>query len=593
MRVILGPDVLSHCLVLFQFLIFLLKITVGTEMPQTDSDKGLVCQAPLTFHDAAAFFSEEEWKLLHEWQKELYKNVMNEIHQALISLGPLIATSVSSLRVQEKEDAIHVDSGRSYSSERSSSPLIATSVSSLRVQEKEDALHVDSGRSYSSDRSSSDKTCKSHSLSRINREDNQYLKDREEMGMMQSNDGLSTEEESLLKIVSFSIKEEANAYSADYEDKEKRACTEDVTGFLSLSSKSEVCFEDCSATQRGKPCISVCSKGKETMASAVSFDIQEEGDAHSINYENSVRKGNLSNTRDDAVVTLGLSQSPLQKVETNVLEEPQAERGNTGINKSIHSAKHQESSNWERMYECNEFGTTFNQKVDFLNHPIIYPGRNAYVFPEYDSRFNQGSTLVKHQENPRAQKTTAWTEGGKSFDESTLASPHEVLHSTLKMCICSQCGNVFNQSSSLEEQKNMCSACENVLSQSTNFSKHTIEQMADRTYICYDCGKSFRKSQALMRHQRIHTGERPYTCSECGKTFRESHALVIHQRLHTGEKPYTCNKCGKSFRQVSHRIKHQRMHTGEKPYICCVCERRFIDSSTLKRHQQIHTRVNS
>ncbi|KAJ1161147.1 hypothetical protein NDU88_001634 [Pleurodeles waltl] len=61
-------------------------------------------QAPVAFCDVAAHFSEEEWELLHEWQKELYRNVMKEIHQALISLGPLIATSVFSLRPKEKNE---------------------------------------------------------------------------------------------------------------------------------------------------------------------------------------------------------------------------------------------------------------------------------------------------------------------------------------------------------------------------------------------------------------------------------------------------------------------------------------------------------
>ncbi|XP_078504820.1 uncharacterized protein LOC144763255 [Lissotriton helveticus] len=61
-------------------------------------------KVPVTFRDVAAYFSEDEWKLLHEWQKELYQNVMKEIHQAMISLGPLIATSVFSLRATEKEE---------------------------------------------------------------------------------------------------------------------------------------------------------------------------------------------------------------------------------------------------------------------------------------------------------------------------------------------------------------------------------------------------------------------------------------------------------------------------------------------------------
>ncbi|XP_069473277.1 zinc finger protein 777-like isoform X3 [Ambystoma mexicanum] len=56
-----------------------------------------------TFNDASVCFSEEEWMILKEWQKELYRNVMNEIHQALLSLGPLIVTTVFSLRTKDKE----------------------------------------------------------------------------------------------------------------------------------------------------------------------------------------------------------------------------------------------------------------------------------------------------------------------------------------------------------------------------------------------------------------------------------------------------------------------------------------------------------
>ncbi|XP_069482326.1 uncharacterized protein [Ambystoma mexicanum] len=69
-------------------------------------------KVPATFCDVAACFSVEERKLLHEWQKELYRNVMKEIHQALSLLGPLIANSVFSLSAGDKEDVCptgHVD----------------------------------------------------------------------------------------------------------------------------------------------------------------------------------------------------------------------------------------------------------------------------------------------------------------------------------------------------------------------------------------------------------------------------------------------------------------------------------------------------
>ncbi|KAJ1204773.1 hypothetical protein NDU88_000211 [Pleurodeles waltl] len=97
---------------------------------------------PVTFQDVASCFSDEEWKLLHEWQKELYKNVMNEIHQALIALGPVIATSVFSLRAKEKDDLCSVsnpDSKRRRSDNNSPSCQITNPDTLVRVNISEEA----------------------------------------------------------------------------------------------------------------------------------------------------------------------------------------------------------------------------------------------------------------------------------------------------------------------------------------------------------------------------------------------------------------------------------------------------------------------
>eukprot|EP00079_Xenopus_tropicalis_P018556 XP_004920524.2 PREDICTED: protein ZNF783-like [Xenopus tropicalis] len=41
----------------------------------------------VTFHDVAACFEEEEWGIMEEWQRELYRNAMKEIHGVLVDLG--------------------------------------------------------------------------------------------------------------------------------------------------------------------------------------------------------------------------------------------------------------------------------------------------------------------------------------------------------------------------------------------------------------------------------------------------------------------------------------------------------------------------
>lgn len=57
----------------------------------------------VAFHDVAIYFSQMEWKRLEDWQKELYKNVIKEIHDTLMSMGYAIDNPGILFRIKNDE----------------------------------------------------------------------------------------------------------------------------------------------------------------------------------------------------------------------------------------------------------------------------------------------------------------------------------------------------------------------------------------------------------------------------------------------------------------------------------------------------------
>ncbi|XP_043919776.1 zinc finger protein 239-like isoform X1 [Protopterus annectens] len=60
-------------------------------------------EEPMTFEDVAVFFSNEEWGILRDSEKELYRNVMRENYENMISLGFQIPLHYASLFIKNEE----------------------------------------------------------------------------------------------------------------------------------------------------------------------------------------------------------------------------------------------------------------------------------------------------------------------------------------------------------------------------------------------------------------------------------------------------------------------------------------------------------
>ncbi|KAE8593033.1 hypothetical protein XENTR_v10018953 [Xenopus tropicalis] len=61
-------------------------------------------QMPVTFFDVAASFTEQQWSRLETWKKELYQNVMKELHGALTTLGYKIENPEILFKIKNADD---------------------------------------------------------------------------------------------------------------------------------------------------------------------------------------------------------------------------------------------------------------------------------------------------------------------------------------------------------------------------------------------------------------------------------------------------------------------------------------------------------
>ncbi|XP_075045962.1 uncharacterized protein LOC142106832 isoform X2 [Mixophyes fleayi] len=435
------------------------------------------CQVPIIFHDVAASFTEEHWLRLENWQRDIYKNVMIEIHRALTTLGYAIANPDILFNIKKPhEPCVRIDCS---SGERKEIPIGDHPDIIIRIKEVDGEDQIETFVE-SLDRGSSPVIT---SIVSLNAKENHDLHDEacsdSEQDMMSSAEAQGScpyiikTEKGIFSIednetdglgnplgfkLGYAIKQEEESMSEDYlEEKDALNCRSPITVMVKDEEEDDGPFEE-----------------EDELADNYSTDLHFQD----------------ANTQHNDYLEEQIQNSLREPPEMKEAEEEPTEQGSTKKEdlKMCHDIKCVIVKEEE---EADEQQKDTAVSADSLKDTSVTCSRNI------------------HQEG-QAYKCV---ECGEWFLGMTSLTLHQATHTSERPYSCDQCPKTYRYQSSLY--------------------KHKKTHKGKRPFACEDCDKSFSHNVYLLRHQLVHTRKKPFECTMCDKKFYrqaglDKHHLVKH-----------------------------------------------------------------
>ncbi|XP_030050998.1 oocyte zinc finger protein XlCOF6-like isoform X3 [Microcaecilia unicolor] len=570
-------------------------------------------QEPVTFEDITVYFSQEQWEYLDEGQKELYREVMKENYETLISLGidheSINPEVLSRIKQEEKlhnrdpKDSGEIEVKHSYI-EKDDPRNSNTEAHHWKLSGKPEGENILSER---------DKEETSSCFDWGKKGENEWISENKQKTLIgdsilcehSTNTIIHTREEQrnqmgdqrcLCHICEIFFSDCVTLNSKQRCDTEERpsACT-DCRKAFNKKGEQKTCIKETHITRsefgkgfsRKKELMELRKNDKETrMCTGTEY------------VKNVINKANMTkyqqNNNDERIpsglhcdknfdqeenctrnANFHLGQRPVSgkkcKKSFNhrkaFIEQKKSQSVVTKCEKIFYRkaniSEKQKIQKKERLKSCYDRGKSIHHKRNLTIHRTTHAAVKPLTSCKSHKNVSEKDSLTAHQ------RTHTCMECGKSYSQQSSLTMHQRSHTGVKPFSCSECSKRFIQKSDL--------------------TKHQIIHIGVKQFTCIECGKSYSRKAHLERHERIHTGVKPFTCVECGKCFSRKAHLTIHYRIHTGVQPFICTECGKSFSQKVNLSVHQRIHTGVKPFKCSECSKSFSSKAELNRHQTVHT----
>ncbi|XP_069095199.1 zinc finger protein 37A-like [Pleurodeles waltl] len=417
-------------------------------------------KAPVSFCDVAAYFSEDEWKLLHLWQEELYKKVMKEIHQALFSLGPAIATAVFSLRAKEKEDVYPVDEQLSHGKSASGCspqrpPLNANNFPTMLDKSVANSTEYMGAET-------DEKHCRPSSVLSfmIKEENDNYVTDKKhtEQGNEIFKQGNPVVKSAF--SISFSTKEEIQP--------QEELTHQEIAPDYGSSTRREIKFPAMCAEKTELRHLTRKAKVKRTQPRTQLWPVleQEKTVQPESCFSNPVySNANLETQRDERSGDYNKCENNL-RTENVVTCEP-----NTQTQRSWHSREYHEAEKFlsvkhhlrnehthptEKHYNSNDGDKSVSWMGSQVEQRNVQMGERQYQCTECDKSFKHKESLIEHQRTHTGQRPYHCTDCGKSFIRKRTLIAHRRIHTGERPYQCTGCGKSFSLKHNLNTHQKTC-----------------------------------------------------------------------------------------------------------------------------------------
>ncbi|XP_055562773.1 uncharacterized protein LOC102055667 [Falco cherrug] len=421
--------------------------------------KGEVPKVPVAFNDASFNFSEEEWKSLNEWQKELYRHIMKGNYDAVISMAEVPHCNGSAdLSREEKKGSLEMLPSQS-----------PTSLS--RIEQGEDPNVEDPDDSEGGETPTDPST----EFSFPGPDDNSWSKYEETLA--ESHEG-SEEEESM---------EVPSTY--------EQQCDEEGSESLELPS---------SLTGKWEEVFSSPEEELKPSSKSRSGSTPQQRATTGNGLRRSARRGR-DLAKKDAPEDMAAVEGPYICCEC----------GESFLDKELF-ATHQKAHASEEACTSLEHGESFRQKSKTATTKAQGPSRSKpskRPDGEKSSGFKYG--FVRHQVNNMVERPYTCSQCKESFSLEVSLILHQKLHTGKGdgPLTCTYCGKDFRDLSKAirhqrihtGERPYQCTECGKSFIRRDHLLKHWRVHTGETPYQCPVCGKHFRYKESLNCHQKIHS----------------------------------------------------------------------------------------